>query len=239
MGSPSRLMSAYRCDLVIPGLPKSGTSSFHEYLAQHPAICMSLPKETHHFARSDRWVRGADSHNAIFEHATGTERYCGESSTTYCIWPVAAKRIAANLEGPKVIILMRHPVERTLSHYLWMHRLGFESRPFSEALRTDGESFHPDRDVHGNYGAILRSADMPTTCPNREELFAAEDLLLVSTSDLADSPETTLARVHKFLGLPVQGLVETRADQPNSRPATRGVPALGMGRVGCHPEGAH
>ena len=201
-------MSAYRCNLVIPG-PKSGTSSFHEYLAQHPAICMSLPKEHHYFARSDRWVRGADSHNAIFEHATGTERYFGELSTTYCIWPVAAKRIAANLEGPKVIILMRHPVERTLSHYLWMHRLGFESRPFLEALRTDGESFHPDRDVHGNYPGYLAFSRYADHVPRWEELFAAEDLLLVSTSDLADSPETTLARVHKFLGLPVQGLVKT------------------------------
>jgi len=202
-------MSAYRCNLVIPGFPKSGTSSFHQYLAQHPAICMSAPKEIHHFARSDRWARGPDGHNAIFGHAMGAERYFGESSTTYCIWPVAAERIAATLEGPKVIILMRHPVERTLSHYRWMHRLGLESRPLREALRADGDSFHPDRDVKGNYQGYLAFSRYADHVPRWEDLFAAEDLLLVSASDLADSPETTLARVHEFLGLPGQTLVKT------------------------------
>jgi len=170
---------------------------------------MSSPKETHHFARSDRWARGADAHNAIFSHAMGAERYFGESSTTHCIWPVAAERIAANLDAPKVIILMRHPVERTLSHYLWMHRLGLESRPLLEALRADGDTFHPDRDINGNYRGYLVFSRYADHVARWEKLFGAEDLLLVSTSDLAASPETTLARVHEFLGLPGQALVKT------------------------------
>jgi len=170
---------------------------------------MSSPKETHHFARSDRWARGADAHNAIFGHATGAERYFGESSTIHCIWPVAVKRIAANLEAPKVIILMRHPVERTLSHYLWMYRLGLESRPLLEALGADGDTFHPDRDVNGNYRGYLAFSRYADHVPRWEDLFAAEDLLLLSTPNLADSPGATLARVHEFLGVPGQALVQT------------------------------
>ncbi len=202
-------MSGYRCNLVIPGFPKSGTSSFHEYLAQHPAICMSRPKEPQHFARSDLWARGANAHDAIFSHATGGEQYFGESSTTYCIWPVAAKRIAANLEAPKVIILMRHPVERTISHYRWMYRLGLESRPFPQALRADGDSFHPDRSVKGSYRGYLAFSRYADHVPRWEAVFPADDLLLVSTSDLASSPDTTLAHVHEFLALPRQALVKT------------------------------
>jgi len=202
-------MSQYRCNLVIPGFPKSGTSSFHEYLAQHPAICMSNPKEPHHFARSDRWARGAYAHDAIFSHASGGERYFGESSTTYCIWAEAANRIAANLDAPKVIILMRHPVERALSHYRWMYRLGLESRPLLEALRADGDSFHPDQSVKGNYRGYLAFSRFADHVPRWEALFPPEDLRLVFASDLADSPQTTLARVHEFLGLPRHALAKT------------------------------
>jgi hypothetical protein len=50
------MTAAYRCNLVIPGFPKSGTSSFHEYLALHPPIYMSRPREIHHFTGSDRWA---------------------------------------------------------------------------------------------------------------------------------------------------------------------------------------
>lgn len=202
------MMGDYRCNLVIPGFPKSGTSSFHEYLSQHAAICMSRPKETHHFTRSDRWVRGVEAHNAIFAHAAGTERYFGESSTTYCIWPEAAERIACSLQSPKVILLLRHPVERALSHYLWMHRLGLESRPLQEALRDDGDEFHPDRDVNGNYRGYLTFSRYADHVPRWEALFGADDILLVSTSNLADSPESTLARVHEFLGLAPQLLAK-------------------------------
>ena len=202
-------MSEYRCNLVIPGFPKSGTSSFHEYLAQHPAICMSQPKEPHHFARSDLWARGPRAHDALFRHATGGELYFGESSTTYCIWPEAAERIAAKLETPKVIILMRHPVERTVSHYEWLHRLGLESRPFLEAMRADGDSFHPDRPVHGCYRGYLEFSRYADHWPRWEELFPPQDLMLLSTSDLARDPETTLAGVHEFLGLPLHAPLKT------------------------------
>ena len=202
-------MSRYRCNLVIPGFPKSGTSSFHEYLAQHPAICMSDPKEPHHFSRSDRWARGSDAHDSIFSHAKDTERYFGESSTTYCIWPEAAKRIVASLEAPKVIILMRHPVERALSHYRWMYQLGLESRPLLEALRADGDSFDPDRAVNGNYRGYLAFSRYADHVPRWQELLEPENLLMVFTGDLAVSPDATLARVHDFLRLPQQALTRT------------------------------
>jgi len=203
-------VTAYRCNLVIPGFPKSGTSSFHEYLAQHSDICMSRPKERHHFSRSDRWAEGSGAHNEIFKHAVGGEQYFGESSTTYCIWPAAAERIVANLKRPKIVFLMRQPVERTLSHYRWMYRLGLESRPLRKALLADGDRFHPDHDVLGNYKGYLAFSRYADHLPLWEELVPSQNVLLVSTSKLAASPNDVLARVHEFLRLPPQALVKTQ-----------------------------
>lgn len=203
------MTGAYRCNLVVPGFPKSGTSSFHEYLAQHPDVCMSRPKEIHHFTRSDRWAGGVEAHNAIFSHAEGTERYFGESSTTYCIWPEAGERIKAHLRSPKVILLMRHPVERAISHYAWMHQLGLESRPLREALHADGDSFHPDHNLNGNYRGYLIFSRYADHVPRWELLFGAENVLTLRTADLATSPASTLARAYDFLGLAPHTLVRT------------------------------
>jgi len=36
-------------DFLIGGAPKAGTTALHNYLRQHPEICMSEPKETFFF----------------------------------------------------------------------------------------------------------------------------------------------------------------------------------------------
>lgn len=100
-----------------------------------------------------------------------------------------------------MIILMRHPIARTLSHYEWMHRLGRESRPFLEAMRIDGESFDPDRPVHGCDRGHLAFSRYAEHVPRWEKLFPPQDLMRLSTSKLARDPQTTLKRVHEFLGL--------------------------------------
>ena len=56
----------YRCNLIVPGFPKSGTSSLHDYLNLHPDICMSSPKECHFFAIENRYENGCKFHNKIF-----------------------------------------------------------------------------------------------------------------------------------------------------------------------------
>lgn len=42
--------SLYTPDFIIPGFAKSGTSSLHEYLNQHPRILMSTIKEPHNYS---------------------------------------------------------------------------------------------------------------------------------------------------------------------------------------------
>ncbi len=60
-------MSEFLCNLVIPGAGKSGTSSLHTLLGEHPRIHMSSPKEPQFFSFDDLYQKGAESHNRIFE----------------------------------------------------------------------------------------------------------------------------------------------------------------------------
>ena len=47
-------------DFIIPGFAKSGTSSLHEYLNQHPSIKMSTIKEPHNYSNMKRYEQRLD-----------------------------------------------------------------------------------------------------------------------------------------------------------------------------------
>ncbi len=194
-------MDQYLCNFLVPGFPKSGTSSLHEYLDQHPAICMSRPKECHYFARSEQWSKGVEFHNSLFSHRDGNEEWYGESSTIHCVWDEAIERIQRCLKNPKVILLMRHPVERLISQYRWLYAYGQESRSFLRAIEKDGESFHPDKPIEGNYKGYLIFSRYATYVRKWELAIGKENVLLLRSEGLGTSPEHELSKVWAFLGL--------------------------------------
>lgn len=218
------IMARYKCNLIIPGFPKCGTSSFHEYLDQHPDICMSRPKEFHYFSRKDIWAMGVERHNKLFLHQRGNEKWYGESSTLNCASDDALDRIADCLVNPKVIILMRHPVNRTISHYRWLYALGQERLSFKDAIRKYGHTFHPDKPVDGrNHKGYLTFSEYANHVPRFMKALGEENVLLIFSENLQASPESELEKVWKFLDLPKISVISTRNDN-----ATTNVPASGV-----------
>ena len=203
--------SDYLCNLVVPGAAKSGTSSLHDYLGAHPMIAMSEVKEPHHFCRVDRYAGGAEAHNMLYSPAPGF-RYYGESSTGYLPWPVAAERVAHDLYDPKAIILLRHPVARTFSHYRWRYRLGLERRSFLDALRADGFGYDPDRPDRFGYMAYLEFSQYARQVEAWKVALGAANCLVISASDLQSDHAATMALCFGFLGLPPLEDVAPRSD---------------------------
>lgn len=191
----------YLCNLVVPGAAKSGTTALHDILDRHPKIRMSSSKEPHFFCKSDRFAQGPAYHNALFNpHDTTTEVF-GESSTGYMIWPQAVDRIRQSLDRPKIILMLRDPVGRAISHYRWRFRLGLEKRDLLTALRTDGYGFDPDRPDRFGYMAYLQFSQYATYCPMWLEAFGHENCLLISSRKLKSDFACTAARIAEFLGL--------------------------------------
>lgn len=196
---------SYKCDLLIPGAPKSGTTSLHDALAAHPQICMSRPKEPWFFF-GDRFDGGAARHNALFNHAGDAACVFGESSQGYFADPVSMDRIADSLGAPKVILLLRHPVERALSQYRYDVRRGVEIHPLEVALRDRGDDpahVWDDRiGFYRNVGGYLALSRYTCLVPEWQSRFGAGNVLVLRAEDLAFDPAATLARCHAFLDLP-------------------------------------
>jgi hypothetical protein len=116
-----------KCNLIVPGFAKSGTISLHEYLALHPDICMFNPKETN-FHITANWQRGEDWYNSLFRDEGRARLWYGESSTAYSVWEPALERIKKCLRQPRFIVMLRHPVQRLISHYKGFWARNLESR---------------------------------------------------------------------------------------------------------------
>lgn len=151
---PDRLRTP---DFIICGAMKSGTSTLHYMLGQHPQVF--IPDHEVHFFDidnlfqhpdfnyfdGDNWVsqrldddpeRFWNWYASHFEGA-GEGQLVGEDSTTYLSSEIAAKRIAMQSKQLKLIVLLRHPTERAYSQYWHMVRTGRATYNFEDTLRFE------------------------------------------------------------------------------------------------------
>ena len=123
-------------NFLIIGAARAGTTSIYHNLSQHPEVFMSDRKEINFF--NHHWDRGLDWYDSFFSGYAG-QKMVGEASVRYTFrYSEAVKvpeRIARTLDHPKLIYVVRHPVDRAYSHY-WHNRntLQREEGPFEEAI---------------------------------------------------------------------------------------------------------
>jgi hypothetical protein len=199
-------MSEFLCNLIILGAAKSGTSSLHALLGEHPRILMSGPKEPQFFSFDDLYQKGAESHNQIFDKENDYDYY-GESSQSYFVHEHAIDRVEKNLDDPKIILLLRHPVERLLSHYRWRYKHAVEDRPLLQAIREGGTDTSYEYDPgFGMYaergGGYIAFSQYSTYVPFWKDRFGEENVLLLRTQDLKENQQRVATRCFVFLDLP-------------------------------------
>jgi hypothetical protein len=233
--TPSRLVNAVRrrllttsrlitedrrClpDYVVIGVQRGGTTSLHNYLSAHPQILTGFPKKELHFFDLN-YGRGQGFYRMSFptreEKRRLEERWnrrilMGESSPYYIFHPAVPKRMSLLVPRVRVIVLLRNPVDRAISHYFHSARKGYETLEMEEAFareeeRLDGEAerlMSDDRYVsfahrHLSYLSRGRYAEQ---LARWFEYFDREQVLVLQSERLFDQTEDILARVFEFLG---------------------------------------
>jgi len=101
------------------GAERSATSWCWTCLDEHPQICMSHPKEVHYFNRN--YERGEKWYRQHFAPDSPAQ-ICGEITPIYMDDPLACERIARDYPQAKILVILRNPFERALSHLLLILR---------------------------------------------------------------------------------------------------------------------
>jgi hypothetical protein len=156
-------------------------------LFEHPQICMPR-KEVNFFSRERNWSRGFDWYEDIFAECPPTGLR-GEFSTSYLTDGNTPARIRQRYPQARVIVSLRHPVDRAYSNYLNDIVAGQVPAAvgFAEALQS-----HPEYIEGGRYARYLRTY---------LDLFGREQLLVSLFDDVSHDPGAAIARTYRFLGV--------------------------------------
>ena len=207
-------------NLFIIGVPKSGTTTLHGLLEQHPQIYMCSPKEPRFFSRDSEYANGFDWYiDSYFKKADGF-RVRGEATPTYLhMHKKTIPRIQECLAGQnaKFIAIFRNPIDRAYSHY-WFNRntkiklreeLSFEEALASEDQRIQG---HPEFYEQGIISyAYFRTGQYAEQTQAFIEGFGRENCLFLLFEDLfPDNFPSTIRKIEKFLAVDQVDLEYTR-----------------------------
>jgi hypothetical protein len=139
-------------NLFIVGHPRSGTSSLHHYLKQHPDIFMSAIKEPNYFAHdfrenSDNFhkkqmyfpYRLESEYLRLYKNWQN-EKIAGEATATNLCSKISAQQIHGFNSNAKIIMIFREPVAFLYSyHSAARFALGEHHESFEGALSAENE----------------------------------------------------------------------------------------------------
>lgn len=206
-------------DFLTVGVQKGGTSSLHTYLAEHPSLCLSQPKELHLFDNETRDWSAPLSFSFYFSHATPGQLW-GETTPIYLFWPPALLRIAKHNPGAKLICLLRDPVERAYSHWRMEVARGAEHLPFSTAIREGRKRIGTELDHNLRTFSYVERGFYAAQIERAQSIFSSEQLLFLRSEDLLDHKATALDQICKFLSVPpFQCELEETRIRPHNPPS--------------------
>ena len=125
--------------LLLIGCQRCGTTWLQRALASHPEIVMAEPRrpEPKVFLSAQSVERGREWYERTYFAHAADEPVRAEKSTSYLEDPSVADRAVAMLGDPMILVQLRDPVERALSHWAFSTEHGTETRPLTEVLELN------------------------------------------------------------------------------------------------------
>jgi hypothetical protein len=192
-------------EFIIGGAPRAGTTWLYELLDRHPDVHMAKPlkPEPKFFLRDDEYAKGLEYYSSKWFGGVDSSKVAGEKSTDYLESAQAAGRIAHDLPHVKLIFLLREPVSRAYSNYLWSKMNGLETEDFATALRLEAERERelPERlrfTRPFSYFSRGLYADLLEPYVNR---FMDHQRLILRFEDIVETPEAVAEAVQQFVGV--------------------------------------
>lgn len=187
-------------NFLIIGPHKTGTTSLHRYLQQHPDVFLPELKEARYFSYQAgeppaasspfAWdetlhpIRTWDAYQRLFAPAQA-QRAIGEASPCYFNNPRAPARIDAALPDVHLIASLRDPVDRAYSDYLMAVWNGRETRSFLDIMEKQS-----------GWHATLAYSE---PCRRWLDRFPGQRLRFIHAEALQAQPRSVLADLFSFL----------------------------------------
>jgi len=237
-------------DIVVIGAPRSASTSISGYLAQHPDVVLSDPKEPHFF--DVHYEEGlAAVPDLYFPHRT-SERLAAEATPDYLTLPWVPGRIAGDIPNAKLVATLRNPVDRAWSHWWLLYTRGIEDLEFEAAIDANLERLeagipleegrwqqHVERRTRGlgfEYRLFLDHGYYARNLERYFEVFDRDSIKIIFTHELGADTDGTVRDLYRFIG--VDDTIEFDTSRANeaagagSRRLMKSARGMGLTRLG-------
>ena len=206
-------------DFLIVGAAKSGTTSLHYYLRQHPQIFMPKLKELWFFCFLDatvsylknlRWkdrvVSGFDDYIWHFRDAN-ENLVIGEACPSYLyMYSTTIRNIKKvyleKYKDLKIIIILRNPAERAWSHFMMQRRDNLEPlNDFREVLKPASLKHRLTEDMKLDFDYIGWGMYFEQVKAFIEEF---RDVKVVLFEELSHDSVKTVKEIYRFLNVDIE-----------------------------------
>ncbi len=196
-----QLKKAKAPDFIIIGAGKSGTTSLYKYLGDHPQILLPNKKELRFFDKN--FTLGYEWYLAQFPSLTDQSQWLtGEASPSYLFMPHAAQRLKDFAPNSKLILMLRNPVERSISDYYQNLKIGGSNQALEQVITTELQRIKHQTEVELSYGGGILSQSLYYYKLKRWlNIFPKSQLLILKSEDFFAHPGKSLEQVFDFLGL--------------------------------------
>lgn len=182
------------------GVQKAGTTSLDNWLGQHPDVYRYASlKDIPLFAKFH------DEHSlnerlSIEKPGYANEKIILHTAVNYIFYPSLLKKIAEHSPNAKLIIVLRNPVERAISSYLYFHKMMREKRSIEDALiyepKKDFEITRDNNDFtyieHGLYYQQIK---------NCLQYFSKDQLMILDYNELRFNAPALIKKIFLFLNV--------------------------------------
>jgi len=198
-------------NFLIGGTNKAGTTSVFRYLSEHPDVCGSNVKETGFFVNKNtgNYEQDRAQLGKYFAHCSPDQKVIVEASTSYlALADEAIPRIKMLLGEPKVMFILRNPIDRIYSYfnfhkghlsipehvsferYLELCRL-YDAGAL-EASEASFDEWHLKAPGYGRYSHYLKMY---------LEQFHEKNINVLFFDDLKKDPKAFMLNVCRFVGI--------------------------------------
>ncbi|QNL20580.1 sulfotransferase [Hyphobacterium sp. CCMP332] len=171
------------------GFQKCGTTSLYRWLRQHPALHFyNGKKDPQFFNREKDWKNKIDLYHSNF---SDNSKLWSEASDQYSTFPEfrnTAKRLFEYNPDLKFVAVIRHPVDRSLSHYDFNKLRG-------------GARGEDEEKVILNASKYITRSQYYLQLKQFRKYFPKDQIKIVLFDDFKTSPEKVLSSIFQFLDI--------------------------------------
>ncbi len=200
-------------DFFLIGAARCGTTTLYNYLNNCDDIFLPSVKEPNFFSDVDspktedyklpvsgekhhaKIINDVNVYNMLYAYALETQLK-GDTSPSY-VWDTnVAKKLFTHNPEAKIIISLRHPIDRAYSHYIMNHYTGVDNKnTFEEALKA------PINSIWGSCNEYLEMGLYYNQVKAYFDVFPKEQIKILIYEDWINNLELEIKGLFEFLGL--------------------------------------